>query len=142
MRHAVLLAEPAARVDVEPLRRAACALLQLGRQGGEQLQAGGGELAAEPELGGRADEERLRLVDVEAGQLRPVPALEAVAAGRAARRHDRNAGGGERLCVALDRALGDLEPLGKLVRRQVAPRLQHEQKGHETRCAHRSRLLG
>jgi hypothetical protein len=108
VRHAVLLAEPAAHVDVEELRRAARALLELLRQGGEELQARRSELAAEAELGGGPDEERLRLDRVEAGQLRAVAALEAIAAGRPAHGDDRHSRGGQRLCISLHRPLRDL----------------------------------
>ena len=136
VRDAVLLAKPAARVDVEEPRGAAGALLQLGGQRGEELQPRGGQLAAEPELGRGPDEERLRLGGVEPGQPRPVAALQAVAARRPAHRDDRDAGRGERLRVALHRPLGHLEPLGELRGGQLAPRLEHEQERDETARAH------
>ncbi len=136
MRDSVLLAEPAAHVDVEELRGPAGAVLQLLGQRGEELQACGRELAAETELGRRADEERLRLGRVEPGELRAVAALEAIAARGTAHRDDRNSRRGERLGVALHRPLRDLEPLGELLRGQLSPGLEDEEKGDETTCTH------
>ena len=141
MGYAVLLAKPAARVDVEELRGSPGPLLQLGRQRGEQLQPRGRELTAEPELGRGADEERFGLGAVETGELRPVAALEAVAAGRSPDRDDRNPCLGESLRVALNGPLGDLEPLGEVDRRQLTARLQEEQKRHEPARAHVSSLI-
>ena len=132
----VLFAKPTMRVDMEEPFGAAGALLQLRRQGGKKLQPRRGQLAAEPELGCGPDEERLRLSRVEPGQLRPVAALEAVAACRSPDRHDRDAGRPECLCVALHRSLGNLEPLGELRGSQLPPRLEHEQKRDETASAH------
>ena len=102
----------------------------------EQLQPRRGQLAAETELGRRPDEERLRLDGIEAGQLRPVAALEPVAAAGAPNGDDRDAGCRERLRVALHRPLRDLEPLGELRRGELPSRLQHEQERDETACAH------
>src|SRR5262249_31777998 len=84
VRDAVLLAEPAARVDVEQSRGPPGPLLQVGRQRRDELQPGCGQLAAESELGRRPDEERLRFRGIEPGQLCSVPALEPVAARGAA----------------------------------------------------------
>ena len=53
VRHGVLGAKPAARVEVEEPRGARRPLLQLLRERREQLEARGRELAAEAELGGR-----------------------------------------------------------------------------------------
>ena len=136
MRDAVLLAEPAARIDVEELRGTAGAVLQLRGQRGEELQPGGGQLAAEPQLRRRADEERLGLDRVEARQLRPVAALQAIAARRAAHRDDRDARRCQCLRVPLHRPLGDLEPLGELDGGQLPARLQHQQERDETARAH------
>ena len=136
MRDPVLFTKPAARLEVEQPRRSVGALLQLGGQGGEELQPCRRQLAAESELGCRSDEERLRLGSVEAGQLRPVAAIQAVAACRAPDGDDRDAGLRECLRVALHRSLGHLEPLGELRGGQLPPRLQHEQKGDEPARAH------
>ena len=141
VRDAVLLAKPAARVDVEEPRGPAGPLLQLRGQRREELQPGRGQLAAESELGRRPDEERLRLGGIEPGQLRPVAALEPVAAGRAADGDDRDAGVRERLRVALHRPLRDLEPLGELGGGQLPSRLQHEQERDETACTHSAKLF-
>ena len=66
MRHAVLGAKPAARVEVEEPRGARGALLELVRERREHLQPGCRELAAETELGRRPRaprrEERLGFV--------------------------------------------------------------------------------
>ncbi len=136
MRHAVLFAKPATRIDVEESRGPVGALLQLRGQGREELQPRRGQFAAESELGCRPDEERLRLGSVEPGQLRPVAALQVVAACRSTNRDDRDAGLRECLRVALHRSLGDLEPLGELPGSQLAPRLQLEQERDQTACAH------
>ena len=136
MRDAVLLAEPAACIDVEELRGAARAVLQLRRQRGEELQPRGGELATEPQLRGRADEERLGLDRVQAGQPRPVAALQAVAARRPAHRDDRDAGRGQRLRVPLHRPLRHLEALCQLDGGQLPPRLEHQEERDEPARAH------
>src|SRR5262249_6245002 len=75
VRHAVLLPEPAARVDVEQSRGLPGTLLQVGGKGRDQLQPGSGQLAAETELRRRPDEERLRFGGVEPGQPCSIPAL-------------------------------------------------------------------
>ena len=111
-------------------------LLQLRGQRREQLQPRRGQLAAEPELRRRPDEERLRLGGIEPGQLRPVAALEPVAARGPAHGDDRDACRGECLRVALHRPLRDLEPLGELHGGELTARLQHEQERDETACAH------
>ena len=118
------------------------ALLQLLGQGGQELQSRRGELPPEAELRRRADEERLCLDRVEAGQLRPVAALQAVAARGAPDGDDRDSRSGERLRVALDRPLGDLETLGELVRGELPSRLQNEQEGDEAARAHGWSLCG
>src|SRR5690348_17840358 len=138
--NAVLGAEPAARVQVEESLRPRGPLLELGRERREQLQPGGGELAAEPELGRRArhpgGEERLRLVARQAGQPRAVAAREAVAARGPPQRLDRHARGRERLDVAVHGADGHLQPLGDVGRSQLPAGLQEEQEGDETSGAH------
>ncbi len=136
MRDAILLAEPAACVDVEELRSPAGAVLQLRGQRGEELQPGRSQLAAESQLRRRADEERLRLDRVETRQLRPVAALQAIAARRPAHRDDRDARRGQRLRVPLHRPLGHLEPLGELDGGQLPARLEHQQERDETARAH------
>ena len=136
MGDAVLLAKPAACIDVEELRGPAGPVLQLRGERGEELQPGRRELAPEPQLRGRADEEGLCLDCVETGQLRPVAALQAIAARRAAHRDDRDTGRGQRLCVPLHRPFGHLEPLGELDGGQLPPRLQHQQERDETARAH------
>ena len=50
----LLAGEPARRVEVEPLAHPHGPAAQLRRQGGVDLELGGGEHRAEPELGGRA----------------------------------------------------------------------------------------
>ena len=135
MRDAVLLAEPAARVDVEE-RGPAGPVLQLRGQRGEKLQPGRGQLAAEPELRGRTDEERFGLDGVEPGSALSGSRAPAVAARRPAHRDDRDAGRGQRLRVPLHRPLGHLEPLGELDGGQLPPRLQHQQERDETARAH------
>ena len=85
-----------------------------------------------------ADEEQApRLVGGESGEVR----LEAVdqldPATRAARREDRHAGLAERLDVAQDRALGDLERLGELPCRHPAAALQDQQHVEHPGRAHR-----
>jgi hypothetical protein len=141
VRDAILFAKPAARVDVEQPRGEAGALLQLCGQGRKELQPRRSELTAEPEFGGRPDEERLCLGSVETGQLGSVPTFQAVAACRSADRHDRDAGRREGLRVALHRALGDFEPLGELHGSQLPTRLQHEQERDETTRAHVASLF-
>ena len=140
MRDAVLRPEPAARVEVEEPRGARRPLLQLRRQRGEQLQPRRRELAAEPELRGRTGhargEQRLRLVGRQRRQPGAVAAGEPVAARRAAHRLHGHARGGERLHVAVHRPHRDLQPLGEVRRRQLAPRLQEQQERDEPRRAH------
>ena len=140
MRNAVLRPEPAARVEVEEPLRARGPLLELGRERGEHLQARGGQLAAEAELGRRpghaGGEERLRLVRGQAGQARPVAAREPVAAGRPAHGLDGHARGGEGLDVAVHGADGDLEALCDVGRGELAAGLEEEQERDETGRAH------
>src|SRR5439155_20563549 len=111
-------------------------LLQLRGQRREELEARGTELAAEPELSRRADEERLCLGGVEPREVRPVPACETVPTRRAPDRHDGNTHHRQCLRVALNRPLRDLEPLGELDGGELAARLQQEQKRDEPACAH------
>ena len=140
MRHGVLRAKPAARVEMEEPRRARRPLLQLLRKRRQQLEARGRELTAEAELGGRArhpgGEERLGLVARQPGQPRAVAAREPVTARRAAHGLHRHAGGCERLDVAMDRPDRDLEPLRHLGRREQPARLEQEQERDEPGCAH------
>ena len=119
MRDAVLLAEPAARVNVEQSRGPPGPLLQVRGQGRDELQPGCGQLAAEPEFGRRPDEERLRFRGIESGQPCSIPALEPVAARGAADGDDRDAGFREGLSVALHRPLRDSEQLGEFDRVQL-----------------------
>src|SRR5262249_52874786 len=67
VRHAVLLAKPAAHIDVEETRGSPGPLLELRRKRGEELEARRRELAAEPQLSGGPDKERLGLGGVEPG---------------------------------------------------------------------------
>src|SRR5262249_27585609 len=97
VRHALLLAKPAPHADVEEARRPPGALRQLRGKRGQEFQARRRELAAEPELRGRSDEERFGLGGIEPGQPRAVAAFEAVAAGGAANRQDGHAR--QRECV-------------------------------------------
>ena len=136
MRRLVLAAKPAARVEVEEADRALGSLLELGRQRGEHLQPGVGEHPAEPELGDRPGEQRLRFLCREAGQARPVAAGEPIPARRTADGLDRNAGRGERVGIALDRPLGHLEPLGELRRRQLPPGLEQEEERDQSARTH------
>ena len=94
------------------------------------------EFVPEPEVGRRPDEERLHLGGVEAGQLRPVAPLEAVAARRPPHREDRNTRCRERLRVALHGALRDLELLGEVRDGQLSSRLQKEQERDKAARAH------
>ena len=121
MRDAVLLAEPAACIDVEELRGPAGPVLQLRGQRGEELQPGRRQLAAEPKLRRRADEERLGLDRVEACQLRPVAALQPVAARRA--RAPRRSGRRPRPAPARPAAPSAPTPRGarRARRRSAAP---------------------
>ena len=131
MGNAVLGAKPAARVQVEEALRPRRPLLELGRERGEQLQPGGGKLAAETELGRRARhpgcEERLRLVAGQPGQPGAVAAREAVAPRRPAQRLHRHARGREGVDVAVHRAHRHLQPLCNVGRRQLAACLEQEQ---------------
>ncbi len=128
------------RVEVEERRRAARAFLQLLRQRREELQPRRRELAAEPELRGRAGhpgcEKRLCLVARQPREPRAVAAGQPVAARGAAHGLDRHAGGGERLDVAVHRPDRDLEPLGDLRGGQPAARLEQEQQRDEPRRTH------
>jgi hypothetical protein len=68
----VVLAQPSRCVEVEPVADARGPLAQFRWQRGEQLDLGGGQHAAEPEVGGRAgqagEEQRVRLVGRHAGE--------------------------------------------------------------------------
>src|SRR5262245_43096315 len=134
VRNAVLLAEPAARVDVEQPRGPPGPLLKVGGQGRDQLQPGCGQLATESEFGRRPDEERLRFRGIEPGQPGSIPTLEPVAARGAADGDDRDSGFRESLGVALHRPLRDPEQLGEVDRVQLPTGLQHEQERDETAC--------
>ena len=140
VRHRVLGTEPTAGVEMEVAPGAARALLELGRERGEHLQARVCENAAEAELRGRrrGDEERLRLFGGEARQLRAVAAREPVAARRAPHGFHGNAGRHQRLHVAVDRPHRDLEMRGELRRRELPSHLQEEEQRNEPRRPHRA----
>ena len=140
VRDAVAGAEPPPRVEVEEARGRCRALLELGRQRGEHLQARRRELPTEAELGGGAGhpgrKERFGLVRGQSGQARPVAAREPVTARGSPYGLDGNARGSERLDVAVDGPDGDLEPLGELGGRQQAARLQQQEQRDEPSRAH------
>ena len=146
MRDAVLGAEPATRVEVEEPLRPRRPLLEFGRERGQHLQPGGGELAAEPELGRRPrharGEERLRLVRGQAGEPGAVAAGEPVAACGPAYRLDRDSGRRERLDVAMDRAHRHLQPLGYVGGRELSACLEQQQERDESGGAHPNGTLG
>jgi uncharacterized protein DUF6855 len=77
-----------------------------------------------------------RLIDRQAGQMRLKSVEELDPAARSPGRDNRNAGLAERLDVAENRPLGDLERLGELARRQPATALQHEQHVEHPRGTH------
>ena len=120
--------------------RAARPLLQVRRQRGQDLQTGVREHTAEAELGRRRgrDEQRLRLGRREPCELRPVATGQPIAACRPPQRLDRNAGGSERLDVAVNRPDRDPEVPGELGRGELPPQLQEEKQRHQPRCPHRA----
>jgi hypothetical protein len=140
VRDGVLGTEPTAGVEMKVALGAARTLLELRGQRREHLQACIGEHAAEPELGcrRRCDEERLRLGRGEPGELRPIAAGEAIAAGRSPHGLDGHAGGGERFDVAMDRPHGDLEVRGQLLCGELPAHLQEEKQRNEPRRPHRA----
>jgi len=111
VRDGVLGPEPAAGVQMEVPLRAARPLLQIRGQRGQDLETGVREHTAQTELGRRrrGDEQRLRLRGREPGELRPVTARQPIAACGPPQRLDRNAGGSERLDVAVNRPDRDPE---------------------------------
>ncbi len=125
---------------MEALDQARRAHPQLGRQRGEDLELGAGDDRAEPQFGRRAghprQEERLGFLAGHPGQPRPVAVDQPDAALRPALGIDRDAGRAERLDIAVDRPLGDLELAGELAGRQLAPRLEQQQHRDESGGAH------
>jgi hypothetical protein len=132
--------EPPRGVEVEPLPDPCRPAAELGGQGGEHLELGGGEHRAEPELGGGVGEtgqqHGVGLVDGEAGQAGAVAVHEpgpAVAAGLAVHGH---AGGAQRLEVPVDRPHRHLELPGQLRRRHLASGLEQQQELDEAGRTH------
>ena len=125
---------------MEALDQARRADPQLRRQRGEDLELRRGHDGPEAELGGGpghpGQEQRLGLVAGHPGQARPVAVDEADPAVRAALGVDRDAGRAQRLDVAMDRPLGDLELGGELGGGQLASRLEEEQHRDESGGAH------
>jgi len=124
-------AEPARRVEVEPISRERRAFRQLFWQGRQQLQLGGTQHGAEAELthrpGHTGCEQRLRLLGGQAGQTGSITLEElapTVRSGLGVDGHTRRA---QRLEVAVDRAHGDLERLGQLRSRHPAACLQQQE---------------
>src|SRR5580765_225824 len=140
VRDGVLGPEPAAGVQMEVPLRATRPLLQVRRQRGQDLETGVREHTAEAELcrRRRRDEQRLRLLGREPGELRPVPAGEPIAPCGPTQRLDRNAGGSERLDVAMNRADRDPEVLGELGCGELPPQLQEEKQRNQPCCPHRA----
>ena len=107
----------------------------------EELEPRGGELAAEPELGGRpghpGGEERLGLVRGQAGEPRAVAAREPVAAGqgRAPPRPGTPAAASDSMSRWTVRTEISSMP-GELGSRELAARLEHEQQRDEPRRTH------
>ena len=113
----------------------------LGRQRGEELEAGGGERSGQTEVGGRSrdadGQQRGRLLRAQPGEAGPVPGQDAAAAAGTGVRVDGHAGCAQRLEVSIDRADRDLELGGQLRRPHLAARLEQEQQAHEAVGAHR-----
>ncbi len=108
---------PIARVDQEPLPDELGLLSDADGQRGAQLQPGGIGSLLDAELGKKRrrarQKQRANLGRREARELRLVAVDEPPAAPRAALRGDGHAGRAERIHVAEDRSLRDLEPARK-----------------------------
>ena len=132
--------EPGRRVEVESLDEARGSGTQLAGERGQDLEPRGGHDRSEPELRGRpghaGEEERLGLVRGEPGQPRPVAVDQLDPAVRTALRVDRDARGAERVDVAVDRALADLELGRQHGGRRPAARLEEQEQLDEPRRAH------
>ena len=113
VRHLLGRMEPARGVEVEAFDQAGSAHSQLGRKRGQDLQPRGRHHGPEPELrrgsGQPGQEQRLGLVAGQAGQARAVAVDQLDPAMRTAFGIDRHAGRAERVDVAVDGPLADLE---------------------------------
>ena len=109
------------------------ALMDVGEAAAQLLERAR-QAALEPEIRERAragGEERADLVFAEEGQGAAVALGKRDPAGRAAFRIDRHAGGAQRIDVAVDRALRDLELARPAARAALPPRLQQQQERDE-----------
>ena len=144
VRHRLARLEPLAGIEVEALDQPRGAGPQLRRQRGEDLELRGRDDRPETELRGRSrqsrQEERLGLLAGHPGQARPVAVDEPDPAVRPALRVDRDARRAERLDVAMDGPLGDLELLGELGGGQLAAGLEQQEERHEARRTHAGRI--
>ena len=114
--------------------------LRPGGQRGEQLQqrrlAGLAQAQVGQDAGRRGEHERPHLRLVQAGQVGAVAVGQEAAAAGAALGVDGHAGGRERVQVAVDRALRDLQPLGQLARGHPTVDLQEQQHRQQPVGAH------
>lgn len=131
---------PAGRVQVEAAADPVGMRAQLRRQGGADLELGGGQDRTEAEFGGRTggagQEEGLGLVGGEAGQAGAVAVEHAVATGVARVAVQRDAGRAQGLDVPVDRADRDLQLLGELGSSHPAPGLEQQQDRDESAGLH------
>ena len=116
------------------------AAAQLGRQGGVDLELGGGQHGAEAELGRGAGQarqgQRLGLLGREPGEPGAVAVDEPHAAAGSGLRVDRHAGARQGLDVPVDRAHRHLELLGQAARRHLAVGLEEQQELHQPARTH------
>ena len=116
---------------MEPVLEPAGAVTLIWRQRCQQFQLGRRCRAAESERGGSTghanEEQRGRLLLGEAGEAGAVAVDQAVSPGAALLGVHRNSGGRERLDVAVDRALRDVELLREFARREPVTRLEQEE---------------
>jgi hypothetical protein len=141
-RHLVRGRVPAGNVQVEAGLDLADLVGKGGREGGADLELGGGEHRPEAELGGGTGQagqgERLRLVRAQAGQPGPVPVQQLVAAAVAGVAVQRDAGRVQGVHVPVDGADGDFQLLGQLIRGQAAAGLEQQQDRDQAAGTHRS----
>ena len=125
---------------MEEALRAPRALLQLRRQGREELQARTREHATEAELGSRRGrgEECLGFGSGQPGELRSVVPGKAIAAGRPSDRFDGNARRRERFHVTVDGPNRDREVLREFRRGELPAQLQVKEERDEPSRPHRA----
>ena len=110
------------------------------RQRSSELVERAAQVVAKTDVGkriGRRHEQRSNLLVAELRQRSSIAVRENDTAARAPFGVHGNAGGAQRVEIAIDRFFGDFERFGDLARRRAASGLEHEQHGQQAFGLHR-----